>query len=375
MLFRGGYLKLFLQNCSRFLSLSFAVAMMSLSANAKVCINSSSYDKMFGSSLRSDILGRSHSMALESEKFADYSTFTSTADIELPDALRKAIDQGCTVIVGIYTSRECLLAGPILKEKKVALLSPTCGTDELRKFSPFVRTGVPSIAEYSRQVADIIKKSPKSEVIVFHQPAELFSEISFREFKARFGREFTTVSLDRDGVMPDAVLNQIVNENKKGPKTFVFFTYPLVSAKVVERLDEKQGVSLTTTIVGSSSWAFDVSVFKTVLGALLKAKSVLVPDLVDWDSIMKSDFAVKYRARFGESPLGIHFISYDITRIAVRCFKKAVAGHRVFAAENFEACLVNDRHQGLSGPIVFDKESPFALRKVNFPDFRRRLAL
>jgi ABC-type branched-subunit amino acid transport system substrate-binding protein len=327
---------------------------------------------MFGTPLRSEFLIRSHVMAQADEKFTKILNFSANSDIDLLSEFNKSITMGCKVIVGLYTSRECLLVGPTAVQNDVLVVSPTCGHNDIEKFHPHVLTGVPAIRDYMRAIVEKMPaESLSSEVIVFYQPTDVLSDISYRSFKNQFTGKYETLTIDRDGKISAASRALLVAKYKStgSKKTVLFLAYPLPSSIVVGQLDQIGFINSNVSIFGSSSWIFDVSALAPMKDIFYRAKGVYLPDVLNRSRAKLSSFYRRYKAKYGVDPVGIQYMSYDVTRLALRCFKRL----KKFDRNLYRDCLSSTAFVGTSGKISFELNSAFANRPIFFTNLKDAL--
>lgn len=353
----------------RFVSLTL-VALLLLTArpaDARICVNASSYTRMFGNTMRSDVIRRAHDMAFEAEKMTPLSTFVANNDTDFTMQIRKSVDLGCKVLIGLYTSRECMIAGPLLAGTDVTILSPTCGHPDIIKSYPHVFTGVPSAAHFAKALARDLDSVAAEDLFTFYQPTEVFSKASYSAFNS-FRRSGRRIEVDREGHIGDQNLKLL--QHAKAPTLYIE-VYAAAAVKLLTQLDAAGVLKKDVRIIGSAAWALDVSAFEFVKPMLQKVASVFSQDNFRQEDLLKSSFSTQYKTLFRTPPLGIHLVAYDITRLGVQCYKKA--GGEKFSADRFRKCLMARPHTGQSGRYEFHPGSPFADRPVLFTDFRARL--
>jgi ABC-type branched-subunit amino acid transport system substrate-binding protein len=342
-------------------------ALMGASAQAYVCFNTSSFSKMFGTTLRSDYLLRPHTMAQLDEKYPTIPNFFANSDLDLLNEFNKSITHGCKVIVGLYTSRECLLVGPVAVQKNVLVLSPTCGHNDIEKHHPHILTGVPAIRDYIHATVSRLESMPTGTVFVFYQPTDVFSEVSYSSFKKAYIGKYHTVAIDRDGKIKDPAQIGLLPINGSNPKmTALFFAYPMPSSTVLGQLDQVGFITPKLRIIGNSAWIFDIAALSTLKNLFNRTDGVYLPDVLDRSKLRQSSFYRDYRAKFNEDPVGIQYMSYDVTRLALRCLKKS----KTFNLKSYRGCLNTNGYTGPSGIIRFKLNSPFADRPIFFTDFK-----
>ncbi|MEQ1665671.1 MAG: hypothetical protein ABL927_09880, partial [Bdellovibrionales bacterium] len=137
-------------------SLIFIIANSELAFSKPLCAVVSPYLPMFTSASESDSLLKGPVEAMRENKLnSKESVYLSPAnELDLMKTVTSAYENGCRIIVGLYTSRECLLAAQALLNKDVVIISPTCSHDDINKFKGTIYSGVPSIEDYVKTEAE-----------------------------------------------------------------------------------------------------------------------------------------------------------------------------------------------------------------------------
>ena len=341
----------------------------------KICVYSSAYYKISGSALRSQTLQRSHDMAFEDESFRQFKMLSAKDEVELVSELETAAAQGCRVIVGLHTSRECLIGGPTAKKHGMTIVSPTCAHDEVSKFSPHIFVGAGSIQDFSMAVANQVERMVSNRisenVLVISQAGDVFSKKSLETLQSKISPSIPLKIFvaNRAGELPAKQLKEI--RDLKGSRAFVFVTYPLIAASVLGQLEANGEKFERDSLVGSSSWTFDLSLLKIRASAIASFKNAWMPEPFRAEDFEKSEFSRKYKQKFGETPLGFHVISYDLTRMAIQCFRKSEL-IRDFDRE-FQKCMTAGAHAGVAGALRFLPGQVFARRDIRLAEMRSRL--
>jgi ABC-type branched-subunit amino acid transport system substrate-binding protein len=338
-------------------------------ARGDVCIVASALQSMHTSSFKSAYLVRAHEMAVEDEPTApkrkanEVRAYTADGtDVDLLATLKRAIDEGCKVVVGLYTSRECLLAGPFLVERGVIAISSGCGHDGIEKFKDNLLTVVPPLSRYADKIADTLNAGSDA-VYVLYQPTDVYSRMVKETIERHLKRPATFVELDKSGK------GDLTKLADKGARTVVFAIYPSVSVPVIEELARSGRLGAETTVIGASSWPFDLSALRKTKESFAGAKAVLIPDVFDPKPAQASPFAKAYAKRFGQRPENLALFSYDVTRFALKC--RAQSGE-AFDLAKFRACMHKEPYKGVSGVMKFAPGSAFSQRDVFMTDLMPR---
>jgi ABC-type branched-subunit amino acid transport system substrate-binding protein len=349
--------------------LLISTALVSQQCIAQICVNNSSNYKMFGSVLRAGALARGHELAFKDNNFTDHQQFSAESDADLAKQIENMSSGSCSVILGLFTSRECLIAGPVLKKNKLIGVSSSCGHDNIKKFSPYLYTLTPSVADFSDKISSYLNESKdRGKIYALYQPTDIYSETGFIDFKKKYTKQIIEILVESDGRFDRNRFSNPRNEKF----TIVFFTYPLPSAKILMELSEQQLISKNTTIIGASSWTFDVSVFRPLRSILEKANDVLTADALDWNKVKNSKFVKSFSNKFNREPLTIEILTYDVTHLSINCYKSSLVNNK-YDINKFKNCMTNKTYQGVSGPFAFSKDSPFAKRPIFLTHFLERM--
>ncbi len=153
---------------------------------------------------------------------------------------------------------------------------------------------------------------------------------------------------------------------------YVFFTYPLPSAQIISALVSNKLIDKKTIIIGASSWMYQLSVFYSIKSILIKAATLLAPNIVDKNRVAQSNFALQFKKKFHRNPDVVEILTYDATRLSIQCYRFAQLRSKNFRSD-FLKCLNNGQHEGISGNALFPKGSPFTERKIYIDDMMNRL--
>lgn len=311
-------------------------------------------------------------MAFEDENFKDYRIYFSSDNdnAEFAAQVQSMTWEGCSVVLGLFTSKDCLIAGPILKENKTIGLSPSCAVDKIKQFMPYLYSATPDLDNFSKKVAERIDDDVQEGVVfAFYQPSDIYSTSGYKAFKKNVNKKIIEVPVNSSGEFDSKLLSVVAN-NKS---SMVFFTNPLPSAQILVNLDRHKLITKNVKIIGATSWVFDISVFKPVESVLLKANSVMSPTVINRDQIESSIFSQHFRKLYGREPDVVEVLSYDATRLAVQCYRHTLSAGSEDKNQSFIQCLRMNKYNGVSGHSVFEEGSPFSVRKVSLVNFLARV--
>lgn len=327
--------------------------------HASICVNSTSNYKMFGSVLRSNVLQNPFIMAFHDENFSDYQIFNAEDNAQLANQIQEMTTTHCDVVLGLYTSKDCLVSGSILEKNHTVAISSSCPDNHIADFFPYIYTAVPKLSDYATAVADYLNESNDTNTIyVFFQPFDVYSNSGFFTFKESIKKPIIEIPVSTTGEFD---INKLDIPDKKS--IIVFFTYPLPSTQILVALDADRKITKNTTLIGASSWMFDLSVFRPIKTILQKANAVLSPDIVNRSAINSSKFYSDFEQLYHRQPDLIEVLSYDMARLSVQCYKKHI-NDKEHMKNDFLECLKNEEYQGVSGKTHFTQGSPFAERKI-----------
>ncbi|EKD92362.1 MAG: hypothetical protein ACD_29C00044G0002 [uncultured bacterium] len=331
---------------------------------ALICVNTSSNFKMFGSVDLSNSLDQSFLMAFQNANFKNYKIFYTKNNADLMNQIQKMTSDQCDLILGLFTSQDCLIAGPILLNKKIVALSSSCSANNIYSYFPYIYTAVPKLSDFSKIVAQKINTIRKNDsVYVFYQPSDAYSYFAFNDFKKFLKRPVISIPVNTNADFDLTLLN--INDN---PVYFIFFTYPLPSAQILVTLSNHHLILKNTEIIGASSWVFDVSVFYPIKNILLSAGKVLAPNLIDRNTMNFFIFSKKFYKKYHHLPTTVDTLSYDAALLSITCYKKSFLKNQ-YNEHQFLTCIKQNHYVGISGKMIFLRHSPFAERKINLIDF------
>lgn len=340
-------------------------------ALATICIVSNPNREMVKTVMDYDALVRGSELAFQDTQFSDYRFFSANTNVEFLQQIQQTTtSDSCSIILGLLTSRECLIAGPVLVKNKTIGISFICGHDEVNNFYPYLYTATPSIDRASQVVVNYLEQqSPfNNKIFAIYQPTDTYSEAEFSQFKSKFKAPIIEVPVDSEGQLDINLLSY-----KPGEKvTLVFFIYPLPSVKVLETLDDHKMITKDVRIIGASSWSDDDSLLIPIKLILEKAYEVKALDITDWSNVKKSAFVTRFAKAFHRNPVSIEVSNYDVTKFAVECYKKSFTLGK-YDINKFRYCLTHTRYFGASGEFSFDQNSSFASRQMRISNLLDRM--
>lgn len=334
-----------------------------------ICINTSVNKELFGTDVGIETLTYGYKKAFRDNHFSNYRYFSANTNAELVTTVQHLATSTCPVVLGLMTSRECLILGPVLQKNQAIGFSPICGHDDVNKFYPYLYTATHPISRAAETVANYLTTIPNlKKIFVIYQPTNIYSVAEFSQFRARTHLSVIEVPVGLDNQFDLKKINYLKNEQV----ALVFFTYPLSSAQILLTLSKYRLISKNVTLVGASSWNDDISLLKPFTSILKQAKTVVAADIVDWREVKKSAFAKEFVERFNREPINIEVLNYDITRFVTQCYKKALV-HKKYDRNKFQYCVTHTTYHGVSGTFSFKNHSSFADRPLYLTNILDRL--
>ena len=214
------------------------------------------------------------------------------------------------------------------------------------------------IAEYAANMSEVDK------IYIFYQPTDVYSRAGVDAFNNKFNMPVIKVPVNSRGDFDVKILDKLKTEHS----LIIFFTYPLPSAQIIVKLDAHHLITNRVHVIGSSSWMFDVSVFRPIKKILRNAHSIYVSSLSSHKEIERSDFYKNFFHRYRRAPNTIELINYDMGRLTAECYQLSFS-HNMYIQDLFLKCMNNSKHQGVAGAFEYNDFSPFSIRSVKMIDF------
>lgn len=322
---------------------------------ASICVTS-----IANFELASEVSFNGQVMAFAAEQFSDVKYFPSSGEAGFVKQIQAMVSGQCSVILGIGTSRECLIAGPLLQNNKVIGISAACAHNDISKYYPYLYTTSPSVNKEAWYIANYINTMAHvSKVFVIEQPTNVYSQAIFVQLKKQLGEKFVDVPVDSEGNFDFSKLSH----NPKEPTAIILLTYPLQSVKIIVRLSNRKIITNNVSIIGEAAWRDFLVFFQPLKSILEQAHAVVVMDIVDWQRVNNSAFMHDFVSRYKRKPLYLEILSYDAARFAIQCYKHALVDDKYDLAK-FTECMVHTKYNGVAGEFSFASHSSFADRSV-----------
>lgn len=333
-------------------------------ASGPLCFVANSLPAMHSSPDRGGYLFLGHELAMKSQPSVQIAKYESKGtDESLVSTVTKMSSDGCKVILGLFTSKEALLAGKLLKGKDVIGVSASASHVGLKELYPAVVTAVPAADAYTSKVIEHLQ-SRKEQIVVVVQPDDLYSTA----MTTNIYNQWKGAKPPRIDIRGNSVIDMPSSIKRNSPLTIVFTTYPVPSVDALSRLHSLGIIGKKTTLIGSASWVFDLAAFRNSRDLLVRAEKVLVPETLDRTSEKYKEFEKKFIDKFSIKPENLAAYSYDTTLWVAKCWTRSTK-----TTKEFLACLNTEPFNGATGRILLEPGSPFPSRKVFMADLLERL--
>lgn len=324
---------------------------------ADICVNVSDYNKLYRFATDVALLTKGYEFAFRLNHFKAFRFFSAHNDAELVSNVNKLSSSGCPVILGINPSRECLLLGPLLQQKKIVGIANACCHDKVNEFYPFLFSIAPEVDKYVDRIVDLLNKTPQvGRVFLIYQPTEIYDVEIRKKFKEKYHGATSDIEVDHE-----KHVNFDSFTLKPGEQaTFVFFPFPLASITALMDLSNKKLITKNIRIIAAVSWIMNPIGFKAVRNILMDAKEVVGIDFLHLQALKNSRFSKEFSKEFHRGPVPMEILAYESTTLAVNCYRKAMINNK-FDYPTFNKCILQ-RHHDLVSDYFFIEGSSFIKR-------------
>tara|TARA_Y100000590_G_scaffold373581_1_gene437454 strand:- start:1031 stop:2098 length:1068 start_codon:yes stop_codon:yes gene_type:complete len=236
---------------------------------AEVCGVVSSFTSMFTAKNRVKVLSSGIYNAFSDSNYNIKNNIflaensTQNLSIKIDEAIKK----GCKVFVGLYTSRECLLALKKISDKDIVIFSPTCAHQKITNFPGHIYTGVSSLEHYANATKRLGGVNNKNTLFVVNK-AGAYSLNYFENFNKNKNRNIKILEVSKDGkILGD---QKIIQKYISNSKNFVFTTYPKTSIPALRYINKWGDKDIK--VFGTPAWIYDKSLFSTL--SFIKEKKI-----------------------------------------------------------------------------------------------------
>jgi ABC-type branched-subunit amino acid transport system substrate-binding protein len=241
----------------------------------------------------------------------------------------------CNIAVGIVSSKDSLLVGPILKSLGIFGMSPTAVTKEADKFKDVFRSLSISSKQY---VDDVVAINRDSRLIVIHDPKDIFSQNIVKFLKPSSKIIFHKIdSINFDEIQKD--------------DTIFYTTYPFAS---IPSLIKFKALSKSKKIIGNPAWG-ETHTFAKIKSKLPHDKMYFLSPF--WKSELSPSaeiFRSKYKAVYGKDPDYDSYYDYDVAGFIISCLKEMNWNKDI---DLIKTCLLNKtKFEGITATYIFNQD-------------------
>jgi ABC-type branched-subunit amino acid transport system substrate-binding protein len=361
---------------SKFFFLFFFVSLFSrcnaaYGLESQLCIVTTSSPGLLTSPDRQNFLSMGHKLALKN--FSEQKKIISSAaslireyptdstDTGNLTALQKAIEGGCKVFLGMYTSREALLAGPLLKKGNAFAFSAAAGADKISQFYPNVLSAVSSIDDHSSVMARTITNWKTKDVFIFQQSGDLYSKSLVEALKLKLKSPSVMVEVSDGGRIAPEMLTQLAASPSA---TFVLAMYPLPSVELLSVLKTQELNRSKIRVMGSPSWVFDAAAFSNRKALFSNFQEVVSTNSWDKNNASAKQFIASFEKEYSTKPQVLAAYAYDSTFLALSC----IADTFRIEPQKVRACLQNSNVKGVTGTFAY-QDTPFRKAQIHISKF------
>lgn len=284
----------------------------------------------------------------------------ASSQIALLDGIKRAAAEHCTVVVGLVSSRDAVIAAPFLQKLDLIGVSSTATATQLNQWHHSVVTLAASQESQAKNLLKTIRSSSKKgDIFVVTQRDDFYSFL--------FANELSTLepSVRRLQLEPGYTLSKhdLSALSASQVAAIIYSTYPILSIPSLKQLSTIQAEKQKNFMIfGTSPW-LETQIFKakqSVLKALSEIK-VLVP----WDNevrlkAVRQHFLHAYLNRYGAYPDHDSIYDYDAMSMIIECFGQ----------ENLRQCLGSSRiFTGILGKYLFQEGLAHPQRPMIMKDY------
>ncbi len=338
---------------------------MKLLYASDICLIESSSHKMFSNDSGYEFTNYGFKKGInDTSPKLIYKTYSnSSGDVGLVQTTRKAIADGCKILFGFATSKECLLVGKIAVSNDVLIASNTCAHSSIEKFYPHIITGVPSAKTYSDLLVKYILNKQLNTVLIYSK-TDLLSREYLKDIKQK--SQITAMQYN-DEADKKKILDVMKSYQGKEINLAIMF-YPVAGKQIVDYLASQKLDFSRIHLLAAPSWPYDLRSVKKIIN-LDKFKSVQTVDIkYNLKSFKEAKDLLKISPQ--KDMHNIHLSGYQISSLVMNCYLK----HGAKLTEKLKQCLFNSSH---SGPIydLSYNDSVFPKVKLHVSDLKERIQL
>jgi ABC-type branched-subunit amino acid transport system substrate-binding protein len=277
---------------------------------------------------------------------------------------RELVSQNVAAVFGFSGSHDSLLAGRVLRDKKMLTLFPGSNHNDIRNFGKYVYTTGHSMDTEVSNTLDFIRKhyiQKKGLAIINLQAAASHSidKILTDQLPALAGSvKMEKLFLDKNLTLSQEALDTILNSKYD----YMYFTaYPEAMVPFVAQI-EKMGLDLP--IIAASSWGLeDAEVIRRFIAQ--KSQPLFISSNWHKESQDFKRFVNLFKKNYGREPIPENSLGYDVGVIAGKAIKGA--NGKISREGLYQSFIKQKCFSGLSvGRICFPAEGGHSDLKPRF---------
>lgn len=276
-----------------------------------------------------------------------------------------AIHNKCDVVVGLITSKDALIAGPLLKENKLIGFSSTATNSRISQYYPYLMSASTSSSSYTKSVVQWIKKMNLKKVAVISKPSSVYSRFFSDEIKRKlpFAQIFN-LRKDNDLSKKDLKVLRSLRAD------IVFFTvYPIESLPILSTLINSLQYDFSPYILGTQAW-METHIFSSNRTLFSNYKKIYVLNPWDFNSPNQILLQAKriYRSLYNDSIDHDSVYDFDVTSMILKCaFEKKT---RTLSKPRMSHCLSKKfSFVGATGIYHFNGKDSHPTRKEHLMQY------
>ncbi len=293
---------------------------------------------------------------------------SAPSGISIPEGIKWAKNQDCTVLVGLVTSRDALIAAKLLKANDLLAFTSTANADEINSGFPNLLSAAVSQSDWVDQAYNHAIRTGARKIWIIRKSDEIYSILYSEKLKKKFGQLGTVIDLSNSGILTQSDLNQI---DPFTPGEIIYTTYPFSSVRSLYQLYYKFRAGFESwKILVTQPW-FEYHVFDEHRELFSKLPPVLA--FSAWDTCSKRPIAKQFEAQFLKTyrqNFGYDIAhDYDVTKMILSCTQR-YSSHQ--PKEALKKCFLEPRKfEGVSGAYLYDghkshNQRPLTLRLFDF---------
>ncbi len=278
--------------------------------------------------------------------------------IDILQAIYQAGQIGCRIVVGIVSTRDALLAAPLLKKLKILGISSTATADEMRQSYPHLISLAPSQRSQVQFIQSYLLKINRTTDLFLIEKKDDFFSILLTEKFLEIDSHFKVFKLESGNLLKSPDIDQI--RNSQAP-TLIYSTYPIHSLPSLIQIAEiKHELSIPPLILGTSPW-LETQAFKSHSDLFRILTQVFV--FPSWDfephlEKMRQIFFSHYLRQFGTRPDHDSVHDYDTLSMIGQCMTQV-------SSQEVVHCLTQERNfVGILGRYQYKKGDANPTRKL-----------